>query len=114
MYFLYRNERKQRFYEPFILEIRNNCKIIHFLTCIDNIAKKWHHTGRTLLVRKRLYFWQCMEYFEKKMGIVYGYSQSLEKILIRGEPRKFPAQFGSGSLILKIDFSWGTKQVLKI
>ena len=48
------------------------------------------------------------------MGIVYGYSQSLEKILIRGEPRKFPAQFGSGSLILKIDFSWGTKQVLKI
>ena len=63
---------------------------------------------------KKAVFLAMYGIFRKKMGIVYGYSQSLEKILIRGEPRKLPAQFGSGSLILKINFSWGTKQVLKI
>ena len=63
---------------------------------------------------KKAVFLTMYGIFRKNMGMVCGYSQSLEKILIRGEPRKFPAQFGSGSLILKIDFSWGTKQVLKI
>ena len=40
---------------------------------------------------KKAVFLAMYGIFRKQMGIVYGYSQSLEKILIRGEPRKFPA-----------------------